>query len=133
MTKKAILQNYERKKQIIDQSDYRQRHPYFVWDVFLISLILKKSVKTKIKKLLCTIQQTTVNEVRRDGKTMVLLVLHNKNPIRVQESTTEIKLQKRAPDQYFRLHLDDNSKVVIPRKDILMMEDVDTVIRNRIG
>lgn len=64
---------------------------------------------------------------------MVLLVLHNKNPIRVQESTTKIKLQKRAPDQYFRLHLDDNSKVVIPRKDILMMEDVDTVIRNRIG
>lgn len=64
---------------------------------------------------------------------MVLLVLHNKNPIRVQESTTEIKLQKRAPDQYFRLHLDDNSKVVISRKNILMMEDVDTVIRNRIG
>ena len=95
--------------------------------------ILKKSVKTKIKKLLCTIQQTTVNEVRRDGKTMVLLVLHNKNPIRVQESTTEIELQKRAPDQYFRIHLDDNSKVVISRKNILMMEDVDTVIRNRVG
>lgn len=54
---------------------------------------------------------------------MATLVLHDRRLLLVKESTSEIERQKHVADSVFHFHLLDSSKIVMPRKEVLMMED----------
>ena len=54
---------------------------------------------------------------------MATLILHDKKILSVKESTSDIERQKQSAGSVFRFHRLDSSKITMPRKDVLMMED----------
>ncbi|MEO5289206.1 hypothetical protein [Limosilactobacillus allomucosae] len=58
---------------------------------------------------------------------MARLILHNKKILSVKETTSDIERQKKIANKVFCLHLSDNTEVTLARKDILVMEDNNTI------
>lgn len=88
----------------------------------MLFCVLKKQAESKNNNLSVKLKVNySINQERK--RFMATLILHDKKILSVKESTSDIERQKQSAGSVFRFHLLDSSKITMPRKDVLMMED----------